>query len=119
MDIIGIDISKAKFDIALLTGERTRHAVFSNTEAGFSQLLAWMVKHRSDPDVPLHACMVEAVLRRRRIDLHAADRIGRHRRGYSLGSLAPAAAASSVAGAVTVLMLVRDNSPGRDGSPAR
>ncbi len=57
MDIIGIDISKAKFDIALLTGERTRHAVFSNTEAGFSQLLAWMVKHRSDPDVPLHACM--------------------------------------------------------------
>jgi len=57
MDIIGIDISKAKFDIALLTGERTRHAVFSNTEAGFRQLLAWIVKRRSDPDAPLHACM--------------------------------------------------------------
>jgi len=31
MDIIGIDISKAKFDAALLLCERVRHAVFSNT----------------------------------------------------------------------------------------
>jgi len=29
MDIIGIDISKAKFDAALLLGERVKHAVFS------------------------------------------------------------------------------------------
>jgi len=57
MDIIGIDISKAKFDIALLTGKRTRHAVFSNTEAGFSQVLTWVVRHRSDRNAPLHACM--------------------------------------------------------------
>ena len=27
MDIVGIDISKAKFDAALLLGERVRHAV--------------------------------------------------------------------------------------------
>ena len=32
MHIIGIDISKAKFDAALLVGERARHAAFSNTE---------------------------------------------------------------------------------------
>ena len=57
MDIVGIDISKAKFDAALLLGERVRHAVFSNTEAGFQQLLAWLAKHRPDPTVPLHACM--------------------------------------------------------------
>jgi len=57
MDIIGIDISKAKFDAALLLGERVRHAAFSNTEAGFGQLLAWLDKHRPDPTVPLHACM--------------------------------------------------------------
>jgi len=57
MDIVGIDISKAKFDAALLLGERVRHAVFSNTEAGFQQLLAWLAKHRPDPTVPLHACL--------------------------------------------------------------
>jgi transposase len=57
MDIIGIDIAKAKFDAALLIGERTRHAAFSNTEAGFEQLLAWLAKHRPDPAAPVHACM--------------------------------------------------------------
>jgi len=57
MDIVGIDISKAKFDAALLLGERVRHAIFSNTEAGFGQLLAWLAKHRPDPAVSLHACM--------------------------------------------------------------
>ena len=57
MDIVGIDISKAKFDAALLLGERIRHAVFSNTEAGFGQFLTWLAKHRPDPTAPLHACM--------------------------------------------------------------
>ncbi len=55
MDIIGIDISKAKFDAALLLGERLRHAAFSNTEAGFKQLRAWLAKHRPDPAAPMHA----------------------------------------------------------------
>ena len=57
MDIVGIDISKVKFDAALLLGERVRHAAFSNTEAGFEQLLTWLAKHRLDPTIPLHACM--------------------------------------------------------------
>ena len=57
MDIIGIDISKAKFDATLLVGERIRHVALSNTEAGFDQLLAWLARHRPDPAVPLHACM--------------------------------------------------------------
>ncbi|MFL5331976.1 MAG: IS110 family transposase [Geminicoccaceae bacterium] len=57
MDIVGIDISKAKFDAALLVGERTRHAAFSNTEAGFAQLLTWLARYRPDPDAPVHACM--------------------------------------------------------------
>lgn len=57
MDILGIDISKDTFDAALLGGERTRHATFPNSEAGFEQLLAWLAKHRPDPAVPLHACM--------------------------------------------------------------
>ena len=57
MPIIGIDISKAKFDAALLVGQRVRHAAFSNTEAGFAQLLAWQAKQGCDPDAPRHACM--------------------------------------------------------------
>jgi transposase len=57
MDIVGIDISKAKFDAALLVGERVRHGTFSNTEAGFEQFLAWLARHRPDPASPLHACM--------------------------------------------------------------
>ncbi len=57
MDIVGIDISKAKFDAALLVGERARHGTFSNTEAGFEQFVAWLARHRPDPAVPLHACM--------------------------------------------------------------
>ncbi len=57
MNILGIDISKAKFDVALLIKEHTRQAVFSNTEAGFEQLLAWLAKHRPDPDTCLHVCM--------------------------------------------------------------
>jgi len=31
MDIVGIDISKATFDAALLLGKRVRHAAFSNS----------------------------------------------------------------------------------------
>lgn len=57
MDIVGIDISKAKFDAALLIGERVRHVAFSNTEAGFEQLLAWLARHRPDQAAHLHACM--------------------------------------------------------------
>ena len=57
MDIVGIDISRAKFDAALLIGSHSRHATFSNTEAGFGQFLAWLAKHRPDPETPLHACL--------------------------------------------------------------
>jgi transposase len=57
MDVLGIDISKKTFDVALLLDERVRQAAFSNTEAGFVDLLRWLTKHRPLPDAPLHACM--------------------------------------------------------------
>jgi transposase len=57
MDIVGIDISKATFDAALLPGEYVRHAVFSNTEAAFQQLLDWLTRHRPNAAVALHVCM--------------------------------------------------------------
>ena len=57
MNILGIDISKAKFDVALIVGDGVRHSTYSNTEAGFEQMLAWLAKHRPDQAEPLHACM--------------------------------------------------------------
>jgi transposase len=58
MVIVGIDVSKVRFDAALLVGERvSRHGVFSNTEAGFEQFLAWLARHLPDPVAPVHACM--------------------------------------------------------------
>lgn len=57
MDIVGIDIAKAEFDVALLVGERVRQAAFTNSEAGFQQFLAWLAKHRPGPASPLHACL--------------------------------------------------------------
>ena len=57
MDIVGIDISKAKFDAVLLVGERGEHAAFSHAEAGFAQFLAWLARHRPDPAAPVHAGM--------------------------------------------------------------
>ncbi len=49
MDILGIDISKAKFDVALLIGNGVRHSTHPNTELGFEQMLAWLGKHRPAP----------------------------------------------------------------------
>ena len=57
MDILGIDISKSRFDVALLLEDRVRQAAFTNTEAGFKELFAWLVKHRPSPEAPLHGCM--------------------------------------------------------------
>jgi len=52
---LGIDISKAKFDAALLRDEgKLRHKVFPNTEAGFQQLSVWLSKHGA---LPVHACL--------------------------------------------------------------
>ncbi len=57
MDILGIDISKRRFDVALIHLERVRQTAFPNTEAGFKELFAWLAKHRPFPDARLHACM--------------------------------------------------------------
>lgn len=52
---LGIDISKSKFDVALLLGDgRLHHRVFANNAAGFQQLSAWLSK-RSLRHV--HACL--------------------------------------------------------------
>lgn len=54
-DILGIDISKAKFDVALLKGEhKIKSKVFTNNPVGFAELQAWL---NSQAVNNLHACM--------------------------------------------------------------
>jgi transposase len=57
MHVIGVDISKAKLDCALLTDEaalKYRDKTFPNTSAGHAQLLAWASKHTGEPAPQLH-----------------------------------------------------------------
>lgn len=55
LSILGIDISKLKFDAALiLDNGKFRHKVFANSKAGFSQLSAWLTKHKVEL---VHACL--------------------------------------------------------------
>lgn len=56
MDILGLDISKAKFDACLLTDAKKHSAVFDNTQAGFEKLAAWLAQHQCK-QAELHACM--------------------------------------------------------------
>ena len=52
---LGIDISKRKFDACLIrAGGKFRHRAFPNTPAGFSQLSAWLAKHKVEH---AHACL--------------------------------------------------------------
>jgi transposase len=53
--IIGIDISKLKFDLCLLRDNgKLKHKVFPNTAPGFLQLSAWLQKQKVER---VHACM--------------------------------------------------------------
>lgn len=53
--ILGIDVAKAKLDVALrLPDGKIRSKVIDNDAAGFATLLAWLEKHNVEA---LHACM--------------------------------------------------------------
>jgi transposase len=55
---LGVDISKAKFDVALLLeGKKYRSKVFSNDPAGFKVLLEWIGLHVAGGQQNLHVCM--------------------------------------------------------------
>jgi transposase len=51
---LGIDISKAKFDVHLMSDQQTWSGQFNNTGQGFKQLNKWLQKRKVDQ---LHACM--------------------------------------------------------------
>ena len=52
--IIGIDVAKKKFDVALLLGEKTLSGAFKNTAEGFAMFLRWLERHEVER---VHACM--------------------------------------------------------------
>lgn len=52
--VIGIDVSKHKFDVALLRNEKLRHKSFPNTSAGHEALLVWL---RELGVTSAHACL--------------------------------------------------------------
>lgn len=52
--VLGIDISKGKFNVALLRGGKYRHKAFSNDGRGFEQLSEWLRRLGVEG---LHACM--------------------------------------------------------------
>ena len=54
---LGVDISKAKFDVALLLpNSKFKSKAFSNDQPGHAALLDWLGSHMQ-PDEPLHVCM--------------------------------------------------------------
>ena len=46
--ILGVDIAKRKFDVALLINGKLKHKVFANSQEGFSELTMWLEKHNVD-----------------------------------------------------------------------
>lgn len=54
--VLGIDVSKASFDVVLLAGEQSKglHHIFPNTPRGFKELRKWLTKQGV---LYLHACL--------------------------------------------------------------
>jgi len=52
--VLGVDISKQKFDACLLVGSKERHKVFHNNQDGFVKLSAWCNGHGADL---IHMCL--------------------------------------------------------------
>ena len=52
--VMGIDVSKKTFDVALLRGERPKNGKFKNTPEGFTMLARWLKKEGVEG---IHACM--------------------------------------------------------------
>jgi transposase len=52
--ILGIDISKLTFDLALLNDDKVKTKKFTNTSKGFSELKQWLKNNEIDS---VHACM--------------------------------------------------------------
>jgi transposase len=55
LDVLGIDISKAKFDVALIQGNaKIKSKLFANNPEGFAELQEWL---NTQGVTNLHSCM--------------------------------------------------------------
>ena len=52
--VLGVDIAKKKFDVALLRNGKYKTKVFENSETGFKALAAWLAQQKVEK---VHACM--------------------------------------------------------------
>jgi len=46
--VLGVDIAKRKFDVALIVNDKLKHKVFTNDKEGFSELTIWLKKYGVD-----------------------------------------------------------------------
>lgn len=54
MRILGVDVSRRKFDVALLSGEKIKNKVFPNSREGFDRLIGWLERQGAGR---VHACL--------------------------------------------------------------
>lgn len=52
--VLGIDVAKKKFDVALYRNGKYKNKVFTNDQKGFEQLSSWLKQHHEGA---VHACM--------------------------------------------------------------
>lgn len=67
---LGIDVSKAKLDCALMLGTKFKSKVFPNTPAGFAALSDWLALHARGE---IHACLEATHVYWEPVALHLAD----------------------------------------------
>ncbi|GAB3463713.1 IS110 family transposase [Azotobacter salinestris] len=67
---LGIDVSKAKLDCALMLGTKFKSKVFPNTPAGFAALSDWLALHAKGE---IHACLEATHVCWEPVALHLAD----------------------------------------------
>lgn len=51
----GIDVSKDKFDVALLTDNKPMHQIFNNTQKGYESFLKWLNINSKTPWICMEA----------------------------------------------------------------
>lgn len=56
INVVGIDVSKRKLDIALLINSKTKSKVFNNTHAGHRELMQWLLERGIDQG-HTHICL--------------------------------------------------------------
>jgi transposase len=79
--IVGIDMSKKKFDVALLRNNKFKHKVFPNTKSGHEAMSAWLLKQSV---TTAHVCMESTNVYGEALAEHLTDQ------GYMVSIVNPA-----------------------------